>query len=150
MGSWQLLALLALFAWGFWGLFFNLTSRHLSSPSALIWEVLGALVVAVVVCLGVLRWSTFETNSRGALYGVATGVTYTIGLLLAFAALRFGLTAVEAAGTSGRIYTVLVLTALYPLVAVVLNYLILSEPVSTRQLIALGLGLAAVVIVVTE
>jgi len=150
VSTWQLLALLALCAWGFWGLFFNLTSRHLDSVSALVWEVLGALIVAVFALLAALRWSSFETHGRGALFGMATGISYTVGLLLAFAALRIGLSGAEVTGNTGRISFVLILTALYPLLAVALNYLLLSEPVSSRQILALALGLAAVLIIVTE
>lgn len=135
--------------WGFWGLFFNLTSRHVDSYSAIVWEVLGAAVVAAIVLVGITRWSELRTDVRGALFGMATGVSYTVGLILAFAALRAGVGGADAAGPSGRIHAVLVLTALYPLVAIVLNLLLLSEPVSARQTVALALGLAAVVIIVT-
>jgi uncharacterized membrane protein len=149
VAAWLVLALLALLVWGFWGLFFNLTSRHIDSYSAIVWEVLGATAVAAIVCLGILRWSSLDTGGRGALYGMATGVTYTVGLVLAFAALRAGLDSHSLSSASGRISSVLVLTALYPVVAVALNFLILSEPVSGRQLLALGLAMLAVIIIVT-
>jgi drug/metabolite transporter (DMT)-like permease len=146
---WLILAVLALVVWGFWGLFFNLTSRHLTSFNAIVWEVAGAAIVAVLVLIGVLRWSNLQTEGRGVVYGLATGVSYTAGLLLAFAALRFGITSENATSATGRIATVLVLTALYPLLAIVLNAVLLSEPVSIRQIIALTLGLAAVIIITT-
>ncbi|CAN5622270.1 hypothetical protein BH23CHL2_BH23CHL2_06080 [soil metagenome] len=149
MPVWLILALLALVVWGFWGLFFNLTSRHVNSFSAIVWEVAGAAIVGVLVLIGLRRWSELQTDSRGVLFGLATGITYTIGLALAFGALRFGVRTDAASSGTGRIATVLVLTALYPLVAIILNALLLSEPVSARQIVALTLGLAAVITVAT-
>jgi drug/metabolite transporter (DMT)-like permease len=53
-------------------------------------------------------------------------------------------------GSSGNVHTVLVLTALYPIIATALNYVVLDEAVSLRQLTGMGIGLTGIAILVTN
>ena len=145
---WLLLSLAALLIWGGWGVFANLTAQYLRSYSAIFWEVAGAALVAVVVLVFFLRFSDLETNARGVTFGVLTGITYTIGLVFLFFALRYGV-GEAAAGTGGRVHTILVITAMYPLVSAVINYTVLSEPISGRQLLGMMLGVGAIVVFVS-
>ncbi len=148
MKPWLLLSLAALLAWGAWGIFANLTSQYLRSFSAMFWEVVGAAVVAVFVLLVLLRVTGLETNPKGVTFAMLTGITYTIGLILVFSALRSGI-GDGAVGTGGRVHTILVITAMYPLLSAVLNYTILDEPVSGRQLLGMLLGVGAIVVFVS-
>lgn len=145
---WILLSLAALVVWGGWGIFANLTAQHLKAYSAIFWEVVGAALVAIVVLVFFLRFAGLETNLRGVTFGMLTGVTYTVGLIFLFFALRSGI-GEATAGTGGRIHTILVITAMYPLVAAVLNYTILNEPLSGRQLLGMGLGVGAIAVFVS-
>ena len=146
--SWLMLSLAALLIWGGWGIFANLTSQYLKSYSAIVWEVAGAALVAIVVLIFFLRFSDLETNARGVTFGLLTGVTYTVGLIFLFFALRSGV-GEAAAGSGGRVHTIMVITAMYPLVSAVLNYTILSEPVSGRQLLGMLLGVGAIIVFVS-
>lgn len=138
----------ALVVWGMWGVFFNLTTRYVNATSALVWEVIGAVLVGALVLGITTQQRQFEHEARGVVFGLLTGVAYTIGLLLAFVALR---SANAASGSgSGKVHTVLVVTALYPLLAGVFNYLILSEPLSGRQMVGMGLGVVAIAIFMSE
>ena len=131
--SWLVLSVAALLIWGVWGLFANLTARHLGGFSALVWEVLGAMLVGGVVFIWLIRNEGLETPVRGAVYGLATGITYTIGLTFLFLALtRAGSESAQSSSGSNT-HTILVLTALYPLIAVALNYFILNEPGRSRR-----------------
>ena len=129
MKQWLLFSLAALLSWGAWGIFANLTARHLRSYSAIFWEVVGAATVALVVLVVFLRVNGLETPPRGVTFGVLTGVTYTVGLVFLFYALR--------SGSGGSVHTILIITAMYPLISAVLNYAILSEPINGRQLLGI-------------
>lgn len=148
MRSWLLLSLATLLIWGVWGIFANLTAQHVRAYSAIFWEVVGAVLVAAVVLVVALRSGGLETDVRGAGFGVLTGICYTAGLLFLFFALRSGFS-VAGSGTGGRVHTILVITAMYPLLSAVLNYAILNEPISGRQLLGMLLGVGAIVVFVS-
>lgn len=95
-----------------------------------------------------LRVSGLETDPRGITFGLLTGVTYTIGLIFLFFALRSGV-GDAVVGTGGRVHTILVITAMYPLLSAVLNYTILSEPISGRQLLGMLMGVGAIAVFVS-
>lgn len=149
MQAWFAYALIALALWGVWGVFANLTARHLDSYSAMIWEVVGAISVALIVLLGFLRVNGLKFDARGTGYGLLTGIVYTAGLVFLFAALRAAATANRGDSPSGHVHTILVVSALYPLVAGLINYGLLDEPLSARQAVGMALGLGAVIIFVT-
>lgn len=142
-------SLVALAIWGLWGVFANLASRHLGSYSAIVWEVIGAAIVALIILFGFLRVTDLQADFEGMTYGILTGATYTIGLLFLFLALRAAVTSGPSNGPTGHVHTILVITAMYPLLAAVLNYIILNEPLSLRQLIGMGLGVTAIVVFVS-
>jgi bacterial/archaeal transporter family protein len=146
MQTWLYLSLAALLCWGAWGLFANLAARHVDGFSAVVWEVAGAMVVGGLVLVWLLRGSGVALKRGGVVFGVATGIAYTAGLVFLFLAL--GLVARQGGlDTPGaNVHTILVLTALYPVVAVMLNYLILAEPLTARQIIGIAVGLCGIVI----
>jgi hypothetical protein len=78
MRPWLVLSFGALAAWGLWGLFASLASRRLAASNALVWEVVGAVLVAVVVLPVALR-SDAAADRVGIAHAVLTGVTYTWG-----------------------------------------------------------------------
>ena len=144
---WLPLSLAALACWGLWGLFANLASRHLNAWNAILWEVAGAVLVAVVAFPLVVRDGALDDlDVRGILYALLTGASYTLGLGLVFLALASS----RSSGKTGSVHTILLITALYPLIASVLNFAFLHEPLSTRQLLAMPLALLALLIVSTD
>ena len=145
---WLAFSIAALLIWGSWGVFANLTVRYVDGYSALVFEVIGALGVGLAVLLVITRSGGLDLAGRGILFGILTGVTYTLGLIFLFLALRASAPVAGQAPT-GRVHTILLLTALYPLVAGVINYLVLDEPLSLRQALGIVLGLAAVTLFVS-
>jgi transporter family protein len=143
---WLILSLIALFIWGFWGLFANLASSYVDSYSALFWETMGALIVGLFVLLAFLRIKGLKVEPRKGLgFGTLTGVSYTVGLIFFFVAL--GATAAQGpSGPTGHVHTILVVTGMYPIVASVVNYFVFKEPLSTRQFVGLGMALTAIAI----
>lgn len=146
--TWLILSLAALLIWGSWGVFANLTTRYVDGFSALVWEVIGAMVVGAIILTWLFRSEGLEAGVRGATFGLLTGISYTVGLTFLFLALSSANNA-ETAGNSSQVHSIIVLTALYPVVSVALSYFFLSESVSFRQLAGMGLGLIGIAVLVT-
>jgi transporter family protein len=84
-----------------------------------------------------LAWIGFEpdTHPKGVLFAVLTGISGVVGTLFYFAA-----------ATRGKISVVVSLTALYPLITILLAAFILKEPVTLKQIIGMGFALVAIVL----
>lgn len=135
MQSGNLFAVLALLVWGVWGVCSKLATMHIRPTSAVVYEVLGGAMVALIVFIALgLR---LETNVRGMVFALATGICMSLGALLFLVAL-----------SRGNASTVTMIASLYPLVTLVLLFLILGEPVTTRQLLGVLLGMCALVLLV--
>jgi len=134
--SWQIPALAALVLFGFWGFFPKLAVNHIDPGSALVFEIVGAMAVGLVVLL--FPGFTLETAPRGALFGVLTGLCGMLGTLFFMAA-----------ATRGRISLVVSLTAMYPLITIVLARLVLAEPLTGKHLLGMVMALAAIVLLCT-
>lgn len=147
MQRWLVLSLIALFAWGFWGLFANLTSHYLNSYSAMFWESMGALIVGLFVLFVFLRVKGLRAEpQKGMIFGILTGASYTVGLIFFFGALGIAATPDTSASPTGHVHTLLIVTGMYPLVAAVINYFLLDEPLSMRQLAGMVMALVAIAI----
>ncbi len=95
---------------------------------------LGGLPVALVL-LGVKRFK-LEKNAKGILYGIMIGLTSGVGGLGLFAAF----------GSGGNTSIITAVTALYPMVTVILALLFLGERLTKRQVVGLGFATAAILI----
>lgn len=131
MSQWLPSALLALFSFGLWGLFSKLAIAHIDSKSALIFQTAGVLLVGLIT-LTMLDFKP-ATDMKGLSFGLLTGIAYGVGCL-------FYLIAAD----KGKIITVVTLTALYPLVTIVLSYFLLRETISIKQFIGVLFALAAI------
>lgn len=148
--QWLVLSLIALFTWGFWGLFGNLASQHLDSYSATFWESMGALIVGLFVLIVFLRVKNLRFGpGRGILFSILTGASYTIGLIFFFTALIVAAEANSSGAPTGDVHTILVVTGMYPVIAAIINYFLLKEPLSLRQLVGMSLAVIAIVIFAT-
>ncbi|NDY42054.1 EamA family transporter [Dissulfurirhabdus thermomarina] len=130
MSEWFLDALVALLCWGLWAYFPKLAVRHIPPGSALVFEALGILLVGGAAAAWIGRGLQYDP--RGAVPAVLTGVFGGIGLYFFFGAAR-----------SGPISLVAPLTALYPLVTLVLAVLFLGERLSWQQGLGVALAVAA-------
>lgn len=134
MGHWFAPAALSFVCWGLWAFLPKLTTRYLDPRSALVYEVLGTMLVAVVVLFSL--GGRPAVDPRGIGLAVLTGVVGVIGALgYLFAVVR------------GPVTLISTVTALYPVLAVLLAALILHEPVSLRQGLGILLALVAIVLI---
>jgi len=131
MTAWLPAAFMALISFGLWGLFSKLAIAHIDSKSALVFQTGGVLIVGLIT-LTMLNFKP-ATEIRGLSFGVLTGIAYGVGCLFYLIA----------AG-KGKVITVVTLTALYPLVTIVLSYFLLQETVSMKQCIGIMLALASI------
>jgi transporter family protein len=129
MGSWFTLSLITLFLWGFWSFFPKLATSYLDPRSALVYEIIGNLLVAIGVFAAIKGKLAF--HAKGVTFAVLAGLCGALGLVLYLYALKIGKTAV-----------VITLTALYPLVGILLSSTVLKEPITFKQ----GLGMVFAVI----
>lgn len=133
MANWLPAAFLSLFSFGLWGLFTKLTVIHIDSRSALIYQTIGVALIGIVT-LSMMNFKP-ATDSKGLMYAILTGTAYGIGCLFYFVA-----------ASKGKIVTVVTLTALYPLVTIILAAFLLKESVSIKQWIGIGLAMGSILL----
>lgn len=133
MSTWLPATFLSLFSFGLWGLFTKLTVVHIDSRSALIYQTIGVVLIGIVT----LSMANFKpaTDAKGLMYAILTGAAYGIGCLFYFMA-----------ASKGKIVTVVTLTALYPLVTIILAFLLLKEVVTLKQWIGIILAMASILL----
>lgn len=131
MTEWLPAAVLALMSFGLWGLFTKLAIVYIDSKSALVFQTFGVFLVGVIT-LWVMNFKP-ETEIKGISFGLLTGLAYGIGCLFYFIAVG-----------KGKVITVVTLTALYPLVTILLSYFLLHETINIKQWIGIILALIAI------
>lgn len=136
MAVWLPEALLALLSFGMWGFFTKLGILYIDSRSALVFQTVGVVIIGIIV-LALLNFKpALETKGIG--FGILTGIAYGVGCLFYFFA-----------ASKGKITTVVTLTALYPLVTILLSYLILKETVTAKQFMGIVLAFFAILLMAT-
>jgi bacterial/archaeal transporter family protein len=133
MDTWVFYALVATFCWGVVGLLQKLGANRISSRSLLIWLVVGfAALLPLLWRGGGLAGLGWRTLSSGMLGGLLGGVANGLGSWALFEALERGAKASVAVP----------LTALYPLVTIVLARIFLAETLTFRQWVGIALAVA--------
>lgn len=134
MQEWLLPTFGAFICWGLWGFIPKITTQYLSPQSAIIYEAVGGLCLAIVTLFSL----NFQpaVSAKGIPLAIATGM---LGFLGAFCFLN--------AVTKGPITLVATLSALYPIVSVLLAITFLHEALTFRQGVGIALALAAMTLV---
>jgi len=133
MHSWFFWTILAMVTFGAWGFFPKLAVNHISPQSALIYQVIGGMLVGVVG-LAMLNFKP-ETQPMGMLYALLTGITGVLGTFFYYLA-----------ASRGQISIVVSLTALYPLITILLAIIFLHETLVLKQVLGLCFAVAAIVL----
>ncbi|HRJ65519.1 MAG TPA: DMT family transporter [Alphaproteobacteria bacterium] len=130
---WLWLALGALFAWGFWAFLPKLALQSMPPHSVIFYEALGNLLVAVPVFIylrGRLKWHGRTVPMAAFISAITVGA-----FLMYFFALK-----------NGPVATIVTLTALYPVVVILLARVFLKEKLNRLQWLAVALAVAAAVL----
>lgn len=133
MSQWLRYSVLAMLAYGVWGLVSSLASQNVSPLTLQIVSTIGLFPVALVLVFSKNIHHSVN-RSRGILLAMVTGVLGGTGNLTLYQALRMG----------GEASVVFPLTGMYPLITIVLARLLLKERLNRMQ--ALGIALALVAI----
>ncbi len=133
MSSWLSAALAALLFFGLWGFFTKLSVNHIDSKSALIYQTLGVVIIGLIT-LSSMKFKP-ASDSKGFSFAMLTGITYGVGCLFYFIA-----------ANKGKIMTVVTLTSLYPVITILLSYLLLKEDINARQCMGIMLAFVAIVL----
>ena len=128
---WLLYTLIALVLYSLWAFFPKMASLHLPAKEALLFQMIGIMSVGVIVLLS--SKTKLQFNVPGLIYSLLGGVAGIVGTLFFLKALAIGKT-----------YVIIVMTALYPLLAIVLAYIVLREPLTAKN--ALGIVFAMIAI----
>jgi bacterial/archaeal transporter family protein len=130
---WYLYALLTVLMWGVWGVFSKLGSAHARPRQMLLFQAVGVFAFALITLA--LEKFRIEPTVPGFGWSFAAGFFTFIGFLTFFAALE-----------QGKASTVVTLSALYPVVTIILSILFLHERLTMRQAAGIALALIASVL----
>ena len=136
MKEWILPTFGAFILWGLWGFIPKITTRHIDPRSAIVYEVLGGILLALVVAC-VLNFR-IETHPIGILLAISTGVLGFLGALLFLVAV-----------SKGPVTLVATLSALYPVISITLAVFFLNETVTLKQGVGIAFALIAMILVAT-
>jgi len=128
--AWYVYAVLTILTWGLWGVFSKLASNYSKPKQALLFQTAGVLAFAVVVLF--LEKFRFVWSLPGFSWAALGGFFAFIGFLTFFAALD-----------QGKASTVVTLSALYPLVTILLSLAFLHEKLTIRQGVGIVFALIA-------
>jgi transporter family protein len=131
--AWFVPAVVTLLLWGLWGLFQKLATNQMPPRNVYLVAVVGMIVVA----LSVLATSDFPLpmNAKGVFFAFIAGTCSSLGGLLFLHAV-----------SRGKASVVIPFTALYPLVTIILSFIILNETITARQGIGIVLALISMVL----
>lgn len=133
-GEWFSYALGALALWGLWGFFPKLATRTLDPRSATVFSSLGVVIVGFF-----LLWSLgFKPNytHSGFAFAFLTGFTGSLGSYFFFKAV-----------SRGPVASIICMTALYPVISLVLALVFIKEPVTLKQWAGVLLAIVSMTLV---
>jgi transporter family protein len=130
---WVWYALLCIFWWGLWGFLSKIGSDTASPLQMQILFTLGMLPVALTMLVQ-LR-GKLDRNRGGIAYGLLCGVATGVGTIGYYAALR-----------DQKVSVVAPVTGLFPVLTVVLAFVVLHERLNKVQMGGMLLALASIVI----
>lgn len=131
MTQWLPAALISLISFGLWGFFTKLAIIYIDSKSALIFQTAGVLIIGLITLVSLDFKPSMDI--RGLSFGILTGLAYGIGCLFYFIA-----------ADKGKITTVVTLTALYPIITIILSFFLLRETIQLKQYLGILFALMAI------
>lgn len=136
MKQWLLPTFGAFFLWGLWSFIPKITTKYISPKSAVLFEAMGGVLIAVTVL--------FSVKFKPDIHPIGVLLATTTGILGVAGALCF-----LYAASKGPISLIAVLSALYPVITIVLAMFFLNESISIKQCLGIALGLGAMILICT-
>ncbi|MFH0352580.1 MAG: EamA family transporter [Chromatiales bacterium] len=138
MKPWLYYSAAALGFWGVWGVLGKLAARTLAPSSLMLLTYAGIVAVFPLMLMLFMRSFTPRFDSIDCVYAIASGVFAGLGFLFFYLAL-----------STGQVGRVVVITATYPIVTVLIAAFLLGEPMSLRALLGTALAIAGILILST-
>ena len=132
--NWLPYSLVTIVCWGFMGFITKLTYKYFSWHQ--IFVVTNIVPFATSLLILFLLKRSINIHSLGFGYALLAGVASALGAIAFYSALGVG-----------NAIIVVPLTALYPVVTVILSYLILHEEISLIKGVGLMLALVAIILI---
>src|SRR5262249_36432723 len=133
MARWFLWTVAAMLSWGVWAVLAKAIGDSLTGAQSQILSSFGFLPVILALCVSTKRLVR-TGRRRGLFYALAAGAVSGLGNLPYYDLFRRG----------GRAAAVVPLTALAPLVTVVLAVIVLRERLNRIQMVGVALSLVAI------
>lgn len=137
MRTWLFNSVMALCCWGLWAFFPKIAVKYTTPRNAMVFEVIGCALVALVVLCTFHR--ELEFNPKGVIPSIGTGVAGTCGLLFFLYAVRVG-----------KVTVISTLTAVYPVITAILAVIFLREKLSYTQWAGIALAMVAIALITHE
>ena len=132
--KWFWYSVLCILCWGTWALLAKLGSEEIPPDASQFLYAFGALPLALVLLAR--RRMKLEKDAAGIAYSVTNGVLSGIGSWAVFAAYR----------TQGNAAIITTVTAMYPLITVILAVTVLRERLTRLHVLGLGFAVVAFII----
>ena len=132
MTNWFFFSLLCLISWGLWGFLSKLATNYLDFRSIFIYSVAGSMMVGL---LTFLLGHTPGVHQRGTSLGILAGMLGSLGAIFFFSAL-----------SKGKASVVVTMTALYPIITILLSSIILREQITLKQSVGMLFALLAIIL----
>ncbi len=132
--NWLLLSAITIVTWGIMGLIIKLAYQHTNWPQ--IYILTNTIMFTSSLFIYVSQKPTINVGSQGFNYALIAGIVSVIGTIAFYSALQ-----------AGKAIIVIPLTSLYPVITVILSYLILHEEITLTKGLGIILALIAIVLI---
>lgn len=130
MKPWLIASLAAVCLWGLWGFCGKLASRSVASQDLLLLTLLGNIIVFPIYVALFGRHFKFLWQNADYYFAIISGVVGAIGAMFFYLAM-----------SKAEVSRVVVVTAIYPVITVILACLFLHESMTAYKLLGMVLAL---------
>jgi len=135
--NWLVLSIITIITWGFVGFFLKLASKYSSWTEIYIVSNVALFVVSLLLFIS--QKPSISVGSHGFNYAMIGGIMMSLAAITFYIAIQVG-----------KAIIVIPLTSLYPVVTIVLSYLILHEEISLTKGFGIILAVLALVLVAID
>ena len=128
--AWLLYAIIAMLFYGLWAFFPKMATLYLPTKEILLYQIIGVLTVGFIVLI--TSRNRLQINTPGLIFAILGGAAGLLGTLFFLKSLAIGKTSV-----------VVTLTALYPLITIILAFIVLRETLSVKNAVGIVFALMA-------
>ena len=133
MKAWLCASLITVGLWGFWGFFLKLASRSLSTKNLILIGIIGALIMYPIYFIIFHKDFSFKFSDPNYIYGLVGGIMGSMAMLAFYYAIH-----------TGEASKVVTITALYPVITIILAFIFLKETITIHKIIGIIFAISAI------